>query len=166
MQYLYKATGRSENYQFRSYDLNNVHFSMADVPDMPSDISKSIKNEYLKYTEAYPQNSNNEVLINVWNWNANWTLTVTDENGKQLTPVNTWAYDPLHIAALSVKRFNSSSLKSVPSFITEKLHHFFKVKAADADTDLTITVKDEFGHVWTEHMQRPKVFSTDAYRAE
>lgn len=166
IQYIYKATGWSEDYQFRSYDLNNVHFSMADVPNMPTDISQSVKNEYLKYVEAYPQNSNNEVLINIWNWNDNWTLTVTDEHGKRLIPTDTWAYDPLHIAALSVKRFNSSSLKSTPSFITYKLHHFFKVKAADADTDLTITVKDEFGHVWTEQMQRPKVFSVDAYKAE
>jgi len=38
------------------------------------------------------------------------------------------------------------------------------VKADDADTDLVITVKDEFGHTWTEEMQRPKAFSTDAYK--
>ena len=34
-QCLYKSTGWPEEYQFRSYDLNNVHFSMADVPLMP-----------------------------------------------------------------------------------------------------------------------------------
>lgn len=51
-------------------------------------------------------------------------------------------------------RFNNASLKSTPSFITEKFTHFFKVKAPDADTDLTITVKDEFGNTWTENMQR------------
>ena len=33
-QCLYKSTGWPEEYQFRSYDLNNVHFSMADVPLM------------------------------------------------------------------------------------------------------------------------------------
>ena len=37
-------------------------------------------------------------------------------------------------------------------------------QADDADVDLTITVKDEFGHTWTEEMQRPKAFSTDAYK--
>ncbi len=52
-----------------------------------------------------------------------------------------WAYDPLHIAALSVKRFNNAGLKSTPSFITDKFTHFFKVKADDADTDLVITVR-------------------------
>lgn len=163
-QCLYKSTGWPEEYQFRSYDLNNVHFSMADVPLMPSDISASVKNAYMQYVNAYPQNNDNEVLINIWNWNSDWTLSVVDENRKTLPYTEVWAYDPLHIAALSVKRFNNAGLKSTPSFITDKFTHFFKVKADDADTDLVITVKDEFGNEWTENMQRPKVFSTDAYR--
>lgn len=163
-QCLYKSTGWPEEYQFRSYDLNNVHFSMADVPLMPSDISASVKNAYMQYVNAYPQNNDNEVLINIWNWNSDWTLSVVDENRKTLPYTEVWAYDPLHIAALSVKRFNNAGLKSTPSFITDKFTHFFKVKADDADTDLVITVKDEFGNEWTENMQRPKAFSTDAYR--
>ena len=163
-QCLYKSTGWPEEYQFRSYDLNNVHFSMADVPLMPSDISASVKNAYMQYVNAYPQNNDNEVLINIWNWNSDWTLSVVDKNRKTLPYTEVWAYDPLHIAALSVKRFNNAGLKSTPSFITDKFTHFFKVKADDADTDLVITVKDEFGNEWTENMQRPKAFSTDAYR--
>ena len=163
-QCLYKSTGWPEEYQFRSYDLNNVHFSMADVPLMPSDISASVKNAYMQYVNAYPQNNDNEVLINIWNWNSDWTLSVVDEKRKTLPYTEVWAYDPLHIAALSVKRFNNAGLKSTPWFITDKFTHFFKVKADDADTDLVITVKDEFGNEWTENMQRPKAFSTDAYR--
>lgn len=163
-QCLYKSTGWPEEYQFRSYDLNNVHFSMADVPLMPSDISASVKNAYMQYVNAYPQNNDNEVLINIWNWNSDWTLSVVDENRKTLPYTEVWAYDPLHIAALSVKRFNNAGLKSTPLFITDKFTHFFKVKADDADTDLVITVKDELGNEWTENMQRPKAFSTDAYR--
>lgn len=163
MEWMYKATGWTEDYQFRSYDLNNVHFSLADVPQMPAGVPASVKKEYMKYVDAYPGNQDNEVLINVWNWNPRWTLKVTDENGNTLTPEEVWAYDPLHVVAMSVKRFNSSTLTSTPSFITEKFPHFFKVKAADADVDLTITVCDEFGHQWTENMQRPKAFSTDAY---
>lgn len=163
-QCLYKSTGWPEEYQFRSYDLNNVHFSMADVPLMPSDISASVKNAYMQYVNAYPQNNDNEVLINIWNWNSDWTLSVVDEKRKTLPYTEVWAYDPLHIAALSVKRFNNAKLTQTPWFITDKFTHFFKVKADDADTDLVITVKDEFGNEWTENMQRPKAFSTDAYR--
>ena len=137
---------------------------MADVPLMPPSTPASVQNAYKKYVDAYPANTNNEVLINIWNWSSDWTLDVVDENNNKLAYSEVWAYDPLHIAALSVPRFNNASLKSTPSFITEKFTHFFKVKAPDADTDLTITVKDEFGNTWTENMQRPKAFSTDAYK--
>lgn len=166
LEWIYKATGWTEDYQFRSYDLNNVHFSLADVPQMPADVPASVKNKYMQYVNAYPANSDNEVLINIWNWSPAWTLTVTDEKGNKLTPEEVWAYDPLHIAAMTVKRFNSSSLTSTPNFITEKFPHFFKVQAADSDVDLTICVRDEFGNEWTEEMQRPKAFSTEAYQPQ
>ena len=156
--WLYKSTGWPEEYQFRSYDLNNVSFSMDDVPNI------LIQLAYKKYVNAYPENSDNEVLIKIWNWNSNWELSVVDERGKTLEYTPVWAYDPLHIAALSVPRFNNSGITSTPSFVTESATNFFKVKADDADVDLTITVKDEFGHTWTEEMQRPKAFSTDAYK--
>lgn len=160
--WLYKSTGWPEEYQFRSYDLNNVSFSMDDVPNIPSNVL--IQLAYKKYVNAYPENSDNEVLIKIWNWNSNWELSVVDERGKTLEYTPVWAYDPLHIAALSVPRFNNSGITSTPSFVTESATNFFKVKADDADVDLTITVKDEFGHTWTEEMQRPKAFSTDAYK--
>lgn len=160
--WLYKSTGWPEEYQFRSYDLNNVSFSMDDVPNIPSNIL--IQLAYKKYVNAYPENSDNEVLIKIWNWNSNWELSVVDERGKTLEYTPVWAYDPLHIAALSVPHFNNSGITSTPSFVTESATNFFKVKADDADVDLTITVKDEFGHTWTEEMQRPKAFSTDAYK--
>lgn len=164
LKWKYKATGWPEEYQFRSYDLNNVHFSMADVPLMPSSVPDATRKVYEQYVNAYPASNNNEVLIKIWNWNANWSLSVVDEHDNKLTPDALWTYDPLHIAALSVKRFNQGNLSSTPSFVTQKFTNFFKVKAANADVDLFITVKDEFGHTWTEQMQRPKLFSTDAYK--
>lgn len=160
LQWLYKATGADESYQFRTYDLNRVSFSRADVPQMPAALEK----DFRKYMDAYPAQADNRVLINIWNWNPSWTLTVTDEQGHHLEAEPVWAYDPLHIAALTVKRFNSPGLTSAPNFTTERFPHFFVLTAPDADTDLTISVRDEFGHEWTERMERPKAFSTDAYR--
>lgn len=159
----YKATGWPEDYQFRSYDLNNVHFSMDDVPLMPSSVPTETRKVFEEYIDAYPENNDNEVLIKIWNWNSNWTLTVVDENGENLTVEEVWAYDPLHIAVLSVKRFNVPDLSVTPNFITERFTNFFKVQAKDADVDLLITVKDEFGNTWTEDMKRPRVFSIDEY---
>lgn len=164
LKWKYKATGWPEEYQFRSYDLNNVHFSSADVPLMPSNLPDATKKVYQQYVDAYPATNNNEVLINIWNWSSNWTLSVVDEEGNNLTHEKVWAYDPLHIAALSVKRFNQSNLTSTPSFVTNKFTHFFKVKANNAEADLRITVKDEFGNSWTEEMERPKPFSIEDYK--
>lgn len=160
IEYSYKATGWPEEYQFRSYDLNNVSFSTNDIPNCPA----SVKHSFLKYAAAYPPSSKNEVLINIWNWNRNWTLTVVDENKKKLDWKQVNAYDPLHIAALTIPRFNVSTITSAPNFITASYPHFFKVTADDADVDLTITVEDEFENVWTENMERPKAFSIETYR--
>jgi hypothetical protein len=159
----YKATNWDEHYQFRAYDLNNVSFSFNDVPKM-ANVDKVTKS-FERYVNAYPGTQDNEVLINIWNWNSDWTLTVTDESGKQLNWTKTYAYDPLHIAALSVKRFNSSSLTSVPSFVTEaSMPHFFKVKLDDPNTDIVIKATDEFGNVYTENMARPKEFAISEYK--
>ena len=159
----YKATAWDESYQFRSYDLNQISFSYKDVPNMPLDNVELTDKGFGQYVKAYPENSNNEVLINIWNWNSNWTLDVTDENGKKLAWTPTSAFDPLHIAALSVKRYNNAKLEARPGFVTEKWHHFFKVTAPDADTDLTIKVTDEFGNVYTEKMARPKAFKVEDF---
>lgn len=162
IKWVYKATGWDESYQFRSYDLNKVSFSMSDVPNMPS--NATITASFKRYVDAYPGTANNEVLINIWNWSSKWSLKVTDESGRTLPWTQCVAYDPLHIAALSVKRFNSQSISSVPNFITEKkMPHFFKVKADNADEDLTITVTDEFGNVYTESMSRPKAFNVSDF---
>lgn len=157
MKWRYKATGKDEDYQFRSYDLNNVSFSYDDVPKLADAAMKLV---FSKYTAAYPKSSSNEVLINIWNWSSDWTLKVTDETGKELKWTKETAYDPLHVKALTVKRFNNN-ITSTPSFVTEKnMPHFFRVKADNADVDLTITVTDPFGNVYTENMARPKAFNT------
>ncbi len=159
----FKATAWDESYQFRSYDLNQVSFSYDDVPKMPKDNAELTTKGFGKYVDAYPKNSDNVVLLNIWNWNSKWSLKVTDEKGNELKWTRTSAYDPLHIAALSVKRYNDSGLSGRPGFVTEMWHHFFKVTAPDADTDLTIKVTDEFGNVYTETMKRPKAFKVEDF---
>lgn len=160
IEWRFKATGWQDSYQFRAYDLNNVSFSFEDVPNMPPQFDKNFQ----KYVDAYPVNSNNEVLINVWNWNSGWEVSVSDETGKTLDVTRVQAYDPLHIKALAIPRYNNSSLTSAPMFMASYAAHFFKVQADNKDVDLIISVKDEFGNVWTETMQRPKAFSIAEYK--
>lgn len=156
----YKGTGRDAKEQFRSYDLNNVWFTVEkDAPKVP----EALKSKFEKYTKAYPENSNNEVLINIWNWSPNWKIEIK-EDGKTLTSTRVKGYDPLHIAALTAKRFNDSSITAEPAFTTTENYHMFKVKASSATSTIDIKVTDEFGNVYTETMKRPKDFTTDAYK--
>ena len=121
-------------------------------------------NAFNKYIQAYPANSNNEVLINVWNWNPSWTITVTTESGQSHTCTPVGAYDPLPHCSTHGETFNKANLKGAPSFITELFRHFFKVKAPDATSTLNITVKDEFSATHGQRKwKRPEAFSTDAY---
>lgn len=156
----YKGTGRDAKEQFRSYDLNNVWFTVEkDAPKVPA----ALKSKFEKYTDAYPKNSDNEVLINIWNWNPKWKIEIK-ENGKTLSCTRVKGYDPLHIAALTAKRFNNPDIKEVPAFITKENYHMFKVTASSATSTIDIKVTDEFGNVYSETMKRPKEFSTDAYK--
>lgn len=157
MKWMYKPTDKNMDVQFRTYDLNEVEFSFAgDVPKLSNTGSDAYRS-FKRYVDQYKKNSDDYVLINIWNYNPSWTITVTQEDGKELVPEQRMAYDPLHIAAMSVKRFNDN-IDAVPNFVTQSYPHFFRVQATNHDVDLNITVKDEFGNVWTEKMERPKPF--------
>lgn len=158
MSYMYKAARFDENFQFRTYDLNNVTFSSEGM-------SEKSKAKLAQLTALYTGVQDNRVLINVWNYNPSWSVTVTTETGQSLAVTPTMAYDPLHIAAQAVQRLIDNTAGN-PNFLTSNYPHFFMVNAPDADTDLTIKVCDEFGHVWTENMARPKAFSTSVYAAK
>ncbi len=156
MKWIFKPTGKETNVQFRSYDLNEVHFGFAEDGVTVSEGSQAY-NSFKRYVDAYTGADENYVLLNVWNYDPEWTITVAEEDGTELSLKQIQAYDPLHIAAMSVKRFQSST-GSTPNFVTVSYPHFFRVQASNADVDLTITVKDQFGNTWTETMERPKAF--------
>lgn len=161
IKYLYKCAGKDENFQFRSYDLNNVKFSMSDVPLL---VNSNLRTLFSNIISGYTGAQNNEVLINVWAKNNRWKVEVKTTDGKVLPVTPCSAYDPIQIMAQSVKRFNEASLSSEPIGTVQKRHHFYKVAAPDANTDLIITVTDEFGRNYTETMERPKKFDVETYK--
>ena len=152
----YKATGAEADYQFRTYDRNQIHLTReAYIPNCnnPSDFEPSI---WGKASAA------NEVYINVWNWDPAWTVEVT-ENGAPLTvsQIISGEKDPLHLIAYTAKRLNKNGALSFP---TNQTNHLFKVTASGPSTTLEIKVTDRFGKVYTETMTRPKPFTTDNYK--
>ncbi len=159
IEWRYKPTDFSENLQFRTYDLNKVKITYDDyVPDA----SESYRLDFRPYVLAYPESSDNEVLINIWNWDPDWTVSVT-ENGNALEPTRVVAYDPLHIIAYTAKRLNKNANAS---FATVRNNHFFKVQASSPSSTLEITVTDRFGNTYKETMQRPKDFTIETYKSE
>src|SRR5690606_18274619 len=69
LKWTYKGNGHDTDYQFRAYDLNTVHHTKgAFAPNYTG----SAWNTYaVEYANA---NSNNELLINVWNYDTKWKV--------------------------------------------------------------------------------------------
>ncbi|GHE36756.1 serine/threonine protein phosphatase [Sphingobacterium griseoflavum] len=149
----YKSIGYPEDYQFRSYDLNNVHITAAKYAP---DANTSHQNLVPQYAADFAnENRDNEVLINVWGYDPSWTISVT-ENGLALSVQRVASFDPLQLISYAMKRIN---VNAVPTFDASNSSHMFKVRASSASSTLKIKVADRFGRVYTEDMVRPKAFN-------
>ena len=158
--WVFKGTERDQNVQFRTYDRNNIHLTAEKcTPSNFSDKAKEIFNTVAgDWTVA---DKNNEVYINVFNYDSKWKIEVT-ENGKPLTVEKSGGSkfrDPLHILIyMSVCKKEKED-----AFTTKSNGHMWKVTASSPNSTLEIKVTDRFGNVYTETMTRPKAFNVDTY---
>lgn len=147
--WFYKSMGKPKSYQFRTYDLNSVHITAARYAPNSTDAALA------PYAGVYANpNYNNEVLINVWGYDPEWTVEVR-EGGTPLAVTRVSAMDPLHIISYEAKRLNAGAVPT-SSFVTGTTAHMFRVTATSAASTLDIKVTDRFGNVYTETMTRPK----------
>ncbi|MBD1429623.1 calcineurin-like phosphoesterase C-terminal domain-containing protein [Sphingobacterium sp. SGL-16] len=154
-QWYYKSIGFDKDYQFRSYDLNNIHITSATYTPSATD---EFKGKVAGYAgEFATANKNNQVLINVWGYQDNWKVTVK-ENGNTLPVTRVRKKDPLHIISYEMQRLNANA-EPTSSFVTVNSAHLFLATASNATSTLEITVEDEFGNKYTETMVRPKAFT-------
>ena len=152
----FKATGARDDYQFRTYDRNQIVMTAANfVPQ--SKQSESNNKEFEKAAGDWKSSSSdNYVYINVWNYDPKWKIQVT-EGGTSLKVESVTAKDPLHLIS-----YNANT--PTGGFGTSNTKHMFRVKASSASSTLEIKVIDRFGNIYTETMTRPKKFSTDIYK--
>lgn len=152
VQWYYKSTGYDRNFQFRTYDLNNIEITAARyAPNANAAYAAKV----VDYAGAYASaGTANEVLINVWGYDKDWTITVK-EGGSVLPVTRVSAKDPLHIISYSMARLNRNAEPS-SSFVTSNTSHLFKVRASSPVSTLTIQVTDRFGRTYSETMSRPK----------
>lgn len=127
----YKPVGYSQNEcQFRVYDMNQV-------------------------PKEYGGTSNNDVLINIFNWDSEWSICVT-ENGEPLSVERVWVEDPLYWQSV-----DGSSLMASSSFKPIGNNHMFRIRATSALSTLIITATDRFGNTYQQTISRPHSFGFD-----
>ncbi|WP_258101099.1 calcineurin-like phosphoesterase family protein [Marinoscillum pacificum] len=152
IEWIYKSAGYAEDYQFRSYDLNTVYINAPDhAPNATDD-------DLAAFVGPYGQpRSSNEVLLNIWGYDNQWQIEVT-ENGKSLGVTRVTDLDPLHIISYEAFRVNAGA-NPTGAFTTTETSHLFRVVANAPDSTLQIKVTDRFGNVYKEEMIRPKAFN-------
>lgn len=160
LKWQYKATGSPVDYQFRTYDRNSIRLTS---DKYLSSAYKDNKNNFDNLAKDWSSASNdNEVYINIWNHDQNWTIEVT-ENGKRLEASRVTVMDPLHLLSYCTFAYNNSDKAVDPTFKTSGNSHTFKVTATSPTSTLEIKVTDRFGNTYTETMTRPKAFNIETY---
>ncbi len=153
-EWYYKSIGYEKEYQFRTYDLNSVHITAENYAPNSTDEALAVyAGEYSTPSVA------NEVLINIWGYDKDWTIEVIEE-GTLLDITYLNDKDPLHIISYEAQRLDHGATPT-SSFITKNTPHLFKVKASGPVSTLEISVMDRFGNVYSETMTRPKAFTCD-----
>lgn len=155
LRWYFKGTGLDSDIQFRAYDRNQICLSTEKYT--PNATEKG-KQAFLETVGEYATaNSDNYVLINVWDWDPSWKVTVT-ENGNPLTVTQLKGVkDPLYLVCYEAFEYEHHYDDTVyyPAYTTD---HMFRVKASAPDTTLEIYVTDRFGRSYRETMVRPRKF--------
>ena len=153
----YKGTGISRDVQFRTYDMNKVREFY--TPAVIEILSQWPRRADDGAGDDYFDVADNTVFINVWNWDSQWTLRVT-ENGRELPVERVWHRDPLHTICLDYARI-LNGLDPVNDWESLRHSHMFRVVASSPRTSLHVEATDRFGRRYEETMRRPKEFTAD-----
>ncbi|MEG0806985.1 MAG: calcineurin-like phosphoesterase C-terminal domain-containing protein [Alistipes sp.] len=153
LKWQYKATGLPQTQQFMTYDMNSVKtYWTTNATALAAFASGNLKGRSADYDGV----ADNEVFINIWDYESDWTVTVMEGNTK-LDVKRVAKRDPLHTISYDIPR----GVKSDLTFPTELCTHLFSVTASSPSSSLQITVTDRFGNISNQTMTRPKAFTTD-----
>ncbi|MGJ7030990.1 calcineurin-like phosphoesterase C-terminal domain-containing protein [Niabella hirudinis] len=149
----YKAIGYDEQYQFRAYDLNQVHITAADYAPKTTDALLA------GYADGYAtKNAGNEILVNVWGYDKRWKVELFENGTTPLAVTRVKVKDPLHIISYEALRLNAGATPT-SDFCTTTSAHLFKATALSPVSPVLIKVTDRFGNVYSETMTRPKALT-------
>ena len=155
----FKATTQPLDVQFRTYDRNQIALSADQWIPNASQENAAKFNTYNALWRN--ESSDNYVYISVWNYDASWSVSVS-ENGTPLSVTRVGAAtDPLHLLAYMVPRLAKNNSISFPT--AQQNYHLFRVQASSPSSTLLIKVTDRFGNEYTETMTRPRPFTVAEY---
>ena len=152
----YKVLDRDASYQFRAYDLRNslITRELYCPASSNPNVSDAVFSQYANgWDKPANTTSTKKVLINLFDYNDDWDLTVT-ENGAKLSVTRIEGYDPLHTIFFNMGRMNSNSTSM--TFPTGQTAHLFEVSTSSPTSSLIIKATDPFGNVYEETMVRPR----------
>ena len=141
-----------------AYDMNNV--------------KQAARLNWHDYIHLYDPNrtdystlEDNVIYINVWDWDPQWKIEVT-EAGKStpLTVTRVFDRDPLHTLTTDVPLSRSGAL--VDGLDSVPTSHMWKVVTSSATSNVTIKVTNRFGEVFTQEMtgrNKRNSFSVNQY---
>ena len=152
IEWYFSPTQLPSSEQFRCFDMNTVREYFKNNGEVRVFIDHSPGR-----TDYAGWDTDNSVMINVWDWANDWKIKVT-ENGKELEVKRCKAENPQMLIGLDIPNslwnqdFDSKKNK-------RKLHpHMFHVIASGPDTTIEVTVTDCFGNEYKQTMVRPKPF--------
>lgn len=130
------------------------------LPRMSVRLTKD-KAEFTRTAGEYAKPSTaNEILINVWDYDPSWKISVT-ENGRELSVTQVkGARDPLYLLAYEAYEYDNGWDISYPS---STFDHMFKATASSPSSTVEVKVTDRYGRVFTERVARPRPFEPGTY---
>ncbi|MBR0394342.1 MAG: calcineurin-like phosphoesterase C-terminal domain-containing protein, partial [Alistipes sp.] len=154
IKWYFKATEHDRSKQFQTYDMNEVRKYFNENGEI-----RVFLDHFPKRTDYGKFEEDNAVMIHVWDWATDWTISVK-ENGKELDVNRKKAESPQYMVTYDVpKRLWMFDLNTESSKKRSNHPHMFHVTTSAPDSTLEISVTDSFGNVYTETMERPKVFN-------
>lgn len=152
LEWKYASIEDHQDPQFRVLDMNTVRGFLATDPDA---IRLAKEFERMPTYEDFEDNS---VLINVYAWDDDWKIEVT-EDGTPLTTTRLHSIDPAYLLAYTLPQFKR------PAKVSPQYHygtfHTFKAVASKYDSPVTVKVTDSFGHEYTTTLQRPAPYTLE-----
>lgn len=152
----YRSITGENNPQIRAYDMNKVKTFMTTDANAVAVVKQYGTSVVPNYSAYYA----NAVFANVFNYDSDWKVEITEGVDNKLMVYRINEFDPYHVLAFDVMRYKSA--KSINTgFATIKTSHLFRSYAKTSNLPITVKATDHFGRVHYCTFQRPMDFSLD-----